>query len=166
MQFNFYVLPIAALIPMVLGFIWYNPKVFGKAWMQASGMTMEKAKSVNMAKVFGLSLLLCLLMTVALMPMTIHQMGFVSTFEGDPALKEPNAPLNAYIKDYLEQYGTRFRTFKHGALHGTLGALFLVLPAIGINALYEMKSFKYVAIHVGYFMLSMALMGGVICRLL
>lgn len=166
MQFNVYILPLAALIPMALGFIWYNPKVFGTAWMQASGMTPEKGKSANMIKVFGLSLLLCLMMTVALMPMTIHQMGFMSTFEGDPALKDPNSPLNAYIKDYFDQYGNRFRTFKHGALHGTLAGLFLMLPAVGIHALYEMKSFKYVAINAGYLIVAMALMGGVICQFL
>jgi hypothetical protein len=29
----------AALIPTVIGFLWYNPKVFGNAWMAAADMT-------------------------------------------------------------------------------------------------------------------------------
>ena len=66
----------------------------------------------------------------------------------------------------LEKYGTTFRTFKHGAFHGTLAALFISLPIIGTNALFERKSFKYVAINVGYWMLTMALMGGVVCAFL
>ena len=38
---------IAVLIPMILGFVWYHPKVFGKAWMDSIGMTEEKAKEAG-----------------------------------------------------------------------------------------------------------------------
>jgi hypothetical protein len=35
----------AALIPTIVGFIYYNPEFgFGKAWMSASGVTEEMAK--------------------------------------------------------------------------------------------------------------------------
>jgi hypothetical protein len=43
-----------------------------------------------------------------------------------------------------------------------LAAIFIVLPIIGINSIFERKSFKYVLIHVGYWALTLALMGGVI----
>jgi hypothetical protein len=82
MQFNWYILPLAALIPMVIGMVWYNPKVFGTAWMKASGMTEEKAKGSNMILIFGLSLFFSLLLSMSLMPMVIHQMGFMSVFDG------------------------------------------------------------------------------------
>ena len=36
---------IAALINMVLGGIWYAPKVFGTAWMEMTGITEEKQKT-------------------------------------------------------------------------------------------------------------------------
>ena len=62
----------------------------------------------------------------------------------------------------MDTYGGNFRTFKHGAFHGTLYSVFLVLPLIGINALFERKSWSYVWIHVGYWALTLALMGGVI----
>ena len=52
MHFNWYILPLAALIPMVVAMVWYNPKVFGNAWMKAAGMTEEKAKGANMFLVF------------------------------------------------------------------------------------------------------------------
>ena len=64
----------------------------------------------------------------------------------------------------MELHGNDFRTFKHGAFHGTIGALFLALPILGINALFERRSFKYIAIHTGYWMLTMGLMGGVLCQ--
>ena len=31
-----------AVVPMILGFIWYHPKVFGTAWMDAMGMSEEE----------------------------------------------------------------------------------------------------------------------------
>ena len=30
---------VGAFVPMVMGFIWYNPKVFGNAWMKSLGIT-------------------------------------------------------------------------------------------------------------------------------
>jgi hypothetical protein len=42
-----------------------------------------------------------------------------------------------------------FRTFKHGALHGFLSGLFLALPIIGTNALFE-RSFKYTLVTGGF----------------
>lgn len=165
-QFNWYIVLVAALVPMAVGMIWYNPRVLGSAWMRASGMTEEKAKGANKALIFGISILFSLMMAFVLSPITIHQMGFLSTFEGDPALADPASPLNAYIKDYFDQYGSRFRTFKHGALHGFITGLFLGVPAIGFNALYERKSFSYLAINAGYFILCLTLMGGIICAYL
>jgi hypothetical protein len=41
-----------------------------------------------------------------------------------------------------------------------------VLPLIGINSLFERKSFKYIFIHTGYWIISLALMGGVLCQFL
>jgi hypothetical protein len=31
---NFLAVPLAAVIPILVGMIWYNPKVFGNAWMK------------------------------------------------------------------------------------------------------------------------------------
>lgn len=44
---NFPAILVAALIPMVIGFIWFNTKVFGTTWMKASCMTQEKAEGAN-----------------------------------------------------------------------------------------------------------------------
>jgi hypothetical protein len=42
--------------------------------------------------------------------------------------------------------------------------LLIVLPIMGTNALFERKSFKYVLINVGYWTISLALMGGILCQ--
>lgn len=46
---------LAALIPTILGYIWYHPKVFGNAWMKSLGMTEEEVNGGNMGLIFGLA---------------------------------------------------------------------------------------------------------------
>jgi hypothetical protein len=67
------------------------------------------------------------------------------------------------VSDFLKRYGSNFRTFKHGVLHGTISGIMLATPVIGVNALFERKGFKYVAINAGFWIVSFALMGGVVC---
>ena len=42
---------------MVLGYVWYHPKVFGNAWMKSLGFTEESLKQGNMAVTMGIALL-------------------------------------------------------------------------------------------------------------
>ena len=48
----------AGIAAMVVGFVWYNPKVFGTAWMRMSGITPEIAdagkKKMPFMAFFGL----------------------------------------------------------------------------------------------------------------
>jgi hypothetical protein len=158
MQFNWWLLLVAGLIPLFVGFIWYNPKVFGNAWMKSIGMTEESMKGGNMALIFGLCYLFACMLAMSMMSIVIHQMGISSVFQGD---ETPESA--AYMKNFFDAYGGRFRTFKHGALHGTIAGFFIALPILGINALFERRGIKYMAIHTGYWAVTLALMGGVIC---
>ena len=114
-----------------------------------------------MALIFGLCYLFACMLAFALAPVVIHQFGVGSVFQGD---ESPESA--AYLKNFFDTYGGRFRTFKHGALHGTIMALFVALPLLGTNALFERRGFKYIAIHTGYWIVTLALMGGVICQFL
>lgn len=163
MELNWYVSFISSLIPIMVGFIWYHPRVFGKAWLKSIHSTEEDLKGRKMLLVFGLCYLFSLMLSIALMPMVIHQMHMFSVFANDATMKDPNSASSLYVKNFFDLYGTNFRTFKHGAFHGALASLFFALPVIGIIALFEKKSFKYVAIHTGYWLVTLALMGGVIC---
>lgn len=58
-----------------------------------------------------------------------------------------------------------FRTFKHGAFHGVFFGLMVILPVICINALFERRGFKYIAVNAGFWIVSLAPMGGVICAM-
>jgi len=161
---NFLAVLGATCVPIVLGFIWYNPKIgFGKAWMQATGMTEEKAKGANMIVTFGLTILFSFFVAIILQLLVIHQVHVMSLLTHQPDSADPNSESSLMLKKFMELYGSSYRTFKHGAFHGTIAGIMLALPIIGTNALFERRGFKYVAINAGYWIVSMALMGGVLC---
>ena len=55
-----------------------------------------------------------------------------------------------------------FDSFKHGAFHGAEIGLLVAMPLMVTNALFERKNFKYMAINLGYWIITLMLMGGVI----
>lgn len=139
MDINWLAVIAASILPLVTGFIWYNPKVFGTAWMKESGMTVEKAKQMNPAKTYGLAVVMAFLIAFFLYPQVFVGGGMGELHGADPYL-----------------------TFKHGALHGAMVGVLVALPVLATNALFEQKSFKYVTINAGYWIVTMALMGGII----
>lgn len=153
--FNFYAVIAATFVTLVVGFIWYSPQVFGTIWMKETGMTEEKAKQSNMLKVFGLTIVYSFMLSFIMPSLVIHQMGVLGTFGGN--MKDVN-----YI-EFMKLHGDLFRTFKHGALHGFVSGLFIALPITAINGLFEQKSWKYILINAGYWMVSMMIMGAIIC---
>ncbi|WP_395057895.1 DUF1761 domain-containing protein [Flavobacterium sp.] len=157
MEINFLALLLAALSTLVVGFIWYNPKVFGTIWMKETGINPEKGEKPNMLLIFGVSILYAFFIAFILQTVTIHQFGALGLIGGDVATAKPS--YTAFMADY----GDAFRTFKHGALHGTMLGLFLALPVIGTNALYERRSFKYTLVTGGFWIVCFAIMGGIIC---
>lgn len=147
---------VAAFSALVVGFIWYNPKVFGNAWMQASGMTDEQIKGGNMAKIFVLALFFAFLLAISLSSIVIHQMGAFGLVQGELGI------LPSYDA-FMADYSNEFRTFKHGALHGVLSGVLIALPILGTNALFERKGAKYILINSGYWILTLGVMGAIIC---
>jgi hypothetical protein len=163
MKMNFLIILAAAIVPLIIGFIWYNPKVFGTAWMKAAGVNEEKMKGANMGLIFGLTFLFSFFLSFAMAMIVIHQNHIYSSVMNDPGLADSNSELSLWIKSFMEKYGNNFRTFKHGAFHGIMAGITIALPILGVNALFERKGFKYIAINVGFWAVCMALMGGIIC---
>ncbi len=159
MEINFIALLLAALSTLVVGFIWYHPNVFGTIWMKESGMTEDKMKGSNMILIFGMSIFYAFLISFVLQMLVVHQWGAMGMIGGDPTKALPS--YSAFMSDY----GTAFRTFKHGALHGFMTGLFFALPVIGVGALYERRSWKYVLIAGGYWVITCMIMGGIICAM-
>jgi hypothetical protein len=159
MEFNFLAVLVAALTSFVVGFVWYHPKVFGTIWMKEAGLTQEQLAKGNMLKIFGLTFLFSFMLALMIPILVIHQMGAVSMV-GGPALIETAKP--SYLA-FMADYGDAFRTFEHGALHGFMSGIFLALPIIAMNVLFEQKSWKYTAVHAGYWIVMLTIMGSIIC---
>ncbi len=124
---------LATLVPTVLGFLWYSPWLFGKQWMDAIGMTEEKARSGNMPLMMGISILMAFLLSV-----------FLVNFNNSPG-----------------QEG-EFDSFGHGAWHGVFVG-FLVFGTMYIsNSLFEQRSGKAILLNVAFWLLCCAVMGGIL----
>jgi hypothetical protein len=166
MEINFLALISATLVPMVLGFIWYNPRIgFGRAWMLSSGMTPDKAKNANMPVVFGLTTLFAFFIAFSMQSIVIHQSHVAGLLMTQPDYREAGSTAEGLYNSIMEHYGDSYRTFKHGFFHGTLAGFMLALPIIGTNAIFEGRGFRYVAINAGFWIVSMAFMGGIVAAL-
>lgn len=137
---NFLVHAGAAVSALIVGFLWYNPKTFGSAWMKTIGMTEERASKGNMPLIFGLALIFAFILSLPL-----------SFFVNHPAMFGGEAS---------------FDTFQHGMLHGASMGVFFALPLIANKALFEQLSMKYVWINAGYWIVTMAVMGGILDQFL
>lgn len=149
---------VSAAIPFVVGAIYYGP-LFGKSWMSSLGITEKDLEGANMGTIFGASYVFNLLLSLGLMGLTIHQMSVIQLMAND-------ASLTATGQQFLSEYGGHFRSFKHGALHGAIAAIMFALPVVGVNALFERRSWKNIFIHAGYWLIALSLMGGFLCATL
>ncbi len=164
MPTNFYMYFVAGLIPMLVGFVYYNPNVMGKAWMKANGFAEKDLEGANMPLIFGLSYVFSVLLSFFLTSMVIHQTSVFSMMM--PDVLEAGSATQQQFNELMEQYGTKDRTFWHGAIHGLFTAIFFVLPIIAINALFERRGWSYILIHAVYWMICLALIGGLLCATL
>lgn len=128
---NWLAVLVGALVPLVMGFIWYNPKLFGNAWMKSIGMTEEDAKKANMPVTFIVSFIL--------------------------------AGLVAYnLAMYMGYHSPEEQIFTHGMLHGSLLSIFIALPVLITNSLFEQRNWTNIIINSLYWIVTFALVGGVV----
>ncbi len=131
---NWLAVAAATLTPMIVGFIWYHPKVLGGVWMKANGLTEDDLKGRNMGLIFGGALALAFMLALFLM---LNVTGF-------------------------GQEDERFHTFKHGLGHGLLLTFLVVLPLFGTNALFEKRSWSWLLVNVGYWWLTLSIALGIL----
>ena len=77
-------------------------------------------------------------------------------------IDDVSTPMGALYKSVMDALGTSYRTFKHGALHGTISGFIIATPVLATNAMFEGKGFKYIAINCGYWIVCFGLMGGIV----
>lgn len=130
-QPNLFAILVGTIIPLLTGFIYYHPKVFGKAWMMSLGITEDDLKKGNMAMIFGITLVMSFLMSWFLL----------------------------YNVDGPGQEG-QYDSFGHGAFHGLEFAMMIAMPVMVINGLFERKNFKYLLINVLFWTITLIIMAG------
>lgn len=155
---------ISAIVPLLVGFVWYHPKVLGTVWQKEVGLSDAQLQQANMLKIFGLTYLLSVMLSSILIVIVVHQVHLYSIFADNPDFGKEGTELNTWFKGFMDKYGGNFRTFKHGAFHGFLSGLMLSLAIVGVDSLFERRSAKYVFLHVGFWAISMMLMGGIISQ--
>lgn len=153
---------LTALIPLIVGAVYYHPKVVGTAWMRSNNFTAEDLEGANMALIFSLSFVMSILLAYLLQYFVIHQTGVLSLLVGQEGFDNPDSPVRGFFNDFMATYGAEHRTFGHGAFHGAIAAIFFIMPVITINSLFERRSWRYVMIHTGYWLITLVLMGGVL----
>lgn len=129
---------IAALVPMIMGFIYYHPKVMGSAWMKANGFTAESMGTgpkpvwylVAFIFSFMLALKLCLDVT---------------------------APGQEVAPD-----GHSYVTFQHGIAHGIFNTILIILPILGTLCIFERRTWSWVFVNVGYWGITLMIMQGIL----
>jgi len=164
MPTNFWMFFITALIPLIIGSIWYNPKVMGTSWMKANGFKEEDLAGANMFAIFGLSYLFGIFISLGLSGVVIHQTNVFQVMM--PDIAEAGNAAQQQFNDLMAVYGDRFRDWKHGALHGAIFSILFALPLIAINAMFERRGGKYIFIHFGYWLITLTLIGAVLCQTL
>ena len=129
---NYLAVLVAAVLSMVLGFLWYGP-LFGKPWMKLMGWTKESMKGMKqseMMKMHGLQFVGSLLMAFVL----AHSLIFAAT--------------------YLKVRGT-----SAGLQTGFWNWLGFVAPVTVGSVLWEGKSWKLWLLNNAYYLVTLSSMG-------
>jgi len=130
-EINYWAVLVSALVFYAIGAVWYSPLLFAKAWQKATGVTQEKMASVNKGKM---------------------ALTFISTF----ILSLLMACVTAHLSIRVESH-----TLHSGIMLGFWIWLGYVAVSMGINYLYEGKSFKLFCINAGYFFIGLLKMGAI-----
>lgn len=140
MVINWIAVLAATLSAFVLGFLWYNPKTFGKAWMKSIGIDPNNPPkpTSGMGKIFGLAFLFTFIEAICI------SFFFYSTPEG---VTEECLNMMPHMNAST------------GAFFGFVTGLGFTSMGICVNALYEQKSATYMLINAGYQTTALTLIG-------
>jgi hypothetical protein len=134
MALNWWAVIVAALTSFVVGGIWYSPGLFGKAWMNDSGVDEEQVKKSNKGKIFGFTFIFSLFMAFNL-----------AMFLQDP----PGVDCGPKVD------------LTWGMTAGFLAGIW-TFCAIAIHSLFELKSWRLIFINGGYSVVALVIMGAII----
>lgn len=133
-EMNIWAVLVCAAINMVLGMVWYSPKVFGTAWMKGLGKSMA-----DIEKVKG------------------KGKGMGSSY----ALMAVSAVVMAYVLAHFVDFA-QAKTVAEGLQTGLWAWLGFVGPVMLGGVLWEGKSWKFYCISAGYYLVSLLIFGALL----
>lgn len=141
---NFLALICAALIPMIMGFIYYHPSVMGSAWMKANGFTKESIGTGPKPVLYLIALLMSFLLA-------FFMWAWVTGAGGQDVMQvtDPND-------------GHSYVTFGHGVVHGVIFTITVLLPVFVTMKIFEQRTWGWAFINIGYWSITVILMNGIL----
>jgi hypothetical protein len=142
-QINFIAILCAALLPLVMGFLYYHPSLFGNKWMAANNFVkanMTPPKPVMYLLAFFCSFLLAFFLW-----------GWVT---GGGGMEQ------SQVVDPID--GHSYVTFGHGVFHGVAFSLMVLLPVFITMKIFEARKWSWAWINIGYWSLTTILMCGLL----
>lgn len=156
---NMIIIAATALIPMILGMLWYHESLFGTAWLKENGMTKDDMKANQKPLKFFLGFICNFLLAMGLFLFTVHEVAILGLVGGDEELLKTGTAAA-----FLAEYGGSFSRFSHGVVHGIVAAFAFAAPFLGHKCLWAGKSFKAFLLDWGFWLVCMILMAGVIAQ--
>lgn len=130
---NYFAVVTAAVISMVLGFLWYGP-IFGKPWMAMMGITPNNIAAAKEKGGMGTSYVLMMVGSLFMSYVLAHSIVFAGAYL---AVTGVSAGLQAAFWNWLG----------------------FIAPVTLGTVLWENKPWKLWFINAGYYLVSLCLMG-------
>ncbi len=156
MNLNYLAFFLIAFVPLIIGYYWYRPTSVISKW---SGEGFKNPQEFTILQL-GITFLLSFTLVYGYINLVIHQMGFYELFFTD--IMRGSQEAEAIVKEFLGKYGDKHRHFGHGVFHGIINAFVFALPFVGIHAILDKKGMKYVLHHFSYWLVTSAVIGGLI----
>jgi len=157
MNLNYLAFFLIAFVPLLIALLWYQPKTF---WVKWAGINLSNANLFKKPLKLLWAFVLSFTLVYGYINLVIHQMGFYELFFTD--IMQGNETSKKIVEDFLSQYGNKHRHFGHGFFHGIINAFVFALPFISFHAFIENKNARFVIIHFMYWLITSALVGGLI----
>ncbi len=143
MDFNWIAIIVAGLVPTFMGYLWYGP-ILGKQWMDSTGHDADWYESKGgMPMIIGTSIVLSIFLAAVIKM-------FIVTTHGD------------HLETCIDLIEGSHNTFGHGLLHGAMYSAMWIIPLFVTNGMFERRGPKNYWIHIVYWIISCAIMGGIV----
>lgn len=156
MNLNYLAFFLISFLPLIIGYFWYHPDYAISKW---SGEEYQFGNRLSPFKIFVL-FVLSFTLVYGYINLIIHQMGFYELFFTD--IMKGSEESELIVQEFLAKYGDKHRHFGHGVFHGIINAFVFALPFIGCFAILEGRSRKFVMHHLSYWIVTSAIIGGLI----